>query len=94
MIRELDVPALPRREKHPTIFRLLEELAVGDVLRISNDHDPVPLRHALEKAGPGAFAFEYRENGPERWIVDIRKVGEGAVPRVGIEFGPTILPAK
>ena len=90
MIRELDVPSLPRGEKHPAIFRLLEQLEVGDVLRITNDHDPLPLRLALERASPGAFAFEYLERGPVAWRVDIRKVGAGRA-RLGIDAGPTIL---
>ncbi len=91
MVRELNVPSLPRREKHPTIFRMLDELEVGDVLRIVNDHDPVPLRHALDRSAPGAFAFEYIEAGPELWRIDIRKIGAGAAPRLGIESGPVVL---
>lgn len=93
MVREIDVPSLPRGEKHPTIFRLLEQLAIGDVLRITNDHDPLPLRRALERAAPGAFTFEYLERGPVVWKVEIRKVGAGSVPQLGIEVGPTILSA-
>jgi len=93
-VRELDVPSLPRGEKHPAIFRLLDELAIGETLRISNDHDPVPLRAALERSGPGAFAWEYIERGPERWRVDIRKVGAGAAPRLGLEQGPVVIGTK
>ena len=93
-MREIDVPSLPRREKHPTIFRALDDLAVGDVLRITNDHDPLPLRHALERSAPGAFAFEYVDAGPDVWRVDIRKIGAGALPRTGIESGPIILSDK
>jgi uncharacterized protein (DUF2249 family) len=90
-VRELDVCSLPRAQKHPTIFRLLEELSLGETLRISNDHDPQPLRLALERSGPGAFAWEYLERGPDRWRVDIRKIGSGGVPRLGIETGPVVI---
>lgn len=91
LVRELDVPSIPRGEKHPVIFRLLDELAIGETLRLRNDHDPLPLRVALEKSGPGAFAWEYLERGPDTWRVDIRKVGAGSVPRLGIERGPIVL---
>jgi uncharacterized protein (DUF2249 family) len=90
LVGELDVPALPRGEKHPTIFRLLDRLAVGESVRIRNDHDPIPLRLALEKAA-GAFAFEYLERGPECWRVEIRRIGAGSAPREGIERGPILL---
>jgi hypothetical protein len=32
VVCELDVASLPRREKHPTIFRLLERLEIGETL--------------------------------------------------------------
>jgi uncharacterized protein (DUF2249 family) len=70
---ELDVRLLQPREKHPTIHRMLGELAPGEALQITNDHDPRPLRFELEADYPGVYAWEYLEQGPEIWRVAIRK---------------------
>ncbi len=48
----------------------------------------------VEKAGTGAFEFTYREAGPHVWRIDIRKVGAGALPATGIEYGPMVLPPE
>jgi uncharacterized protein (DUF2249 family) len=68
---ELDVRPIPPRDKHQRIFALLAALEPGDLLRITNDHDPVPLRYQLEAERPGAFGWTYRDSGPELWVVDI-----------------------
>jgi uncharacterized protein (DUF2249 family) len=72
-MNELDVRALPPREKHPTIMRLLEELPVGETLRIVNDHDPQPLRTQLERRAGDAVSWAYVERGPDVWRVDLGK---------------------
>lgn len=74
-MKELDVRAIAPREKHPTIHRMLGDLAPGQSLRLINDHDPRPLRFELEGDYPGVYAWEYVETGPEMWRVDIRKTG-------------------
>jgi uncharacterized protein (DUF2249 family) len=43
-------------------------------LQITNDHDPRPLRFELEADFPGAYKWDYLEQGPEIWRVAIRKV--------------------
>lgn len=70
---ELDVRPIPPREKHPRIFSLLATLEPGDALRITNDHDPVPLRYQLDAEHPGEFGWAYRDSGPEIWIVEITR---------------------
>lgn len=67
----LDVRPMPPRERHQTIFGQLDELSVGETLRLVNDHDPAPLRYQLEATRPGHFAWEYVESGPEQWAIDI-----------------------
>lgn len=91
---ELDVRRLPAREKHPTILRLLDELPVGGALRIVNDHDPLPLRALVQRLALDAFGWEYVEQGPDVWRVDIRKNAAVVVPMVGNEHLPRILPPK
>ncbi|MFN8111119.1 MAG: DUF2249 domain-containing protein [Thermoleophilia bacterium] len=65
----LDVRALVPAEKHPTIFRRLNELAPGDQFVLVNDHDPLPLRYQIDAEMPGRFTWEYVEQGPEVWRV-------------------------
>ncbi len=73
-MEELDVPALPPREKHPTIFARLRALKPGETLRIVNDHDPRPLRFELEADCPGAYSWTYVDAGPEVWRVDLTRL--------------------
>ncbi|HSW29643.1 MAG TPA: DUF2249 domain-containing protein [Longimicrobiales bacterium] len=71
----LDVRVLPPREKHPTIFATFDALEPGASFVILNDHDPVPLRYQFMAERPNAFAWEYLEQGPEIWRVEIGKAG-------------------
>ncbi|TAM60305.1 DUF2249 domain-containing protein [bacterium] len=70
---ELDVRPLPPGRKHTTIFEKYEALALGDTLRIINDHDPRPLRFELDHDYPNTFSWEYAAKGPDVWLVDIKK---------------------
>lgn len=69
----LDVRDMVPRDRHPSIFSQLDALNVGDTLRLINDHDPKPLRYQLMAERPDMFAWDPEEQGPERWIVRIRK---------------------
>jgi uncharacterized protein (DUF2249 family) len=71
---ELDVTALPPREKHPTIHARLRALTPGGTLRIFNDHDPRPLRFELEADYPGAYSWTYVDSGPDVWRVDLTRL--------------------
>lgn len=70
---ELDVRTIPPREKHPRIFQILSALKSGESLRITNDHDPKPLRYQLDAEHPNEFAWKYCDSGPEVWVVDIKR---------------------
>lgn len=67
----IDVTELAPRDRHQTIFDRLAELATGDTLTLIVDHDPIPLRYQLDAERPDQFRWEYLENGPEQWVVDI-----------------------
>ena len=73
-IAVLDVREIIPRERHPLIFSRLEALEVGEALRLVNDHDPKPLRYQLLAEYPDMFDWEPEEQGPERWVVRIRKI--------------------
>ncbi|HYF62920.1 MAG TPA: DUF542 domain-containing protein [Herpetosiphonaceae bacterium] len=74
---ELDGRELVPRGRHQLIFRLLDRLEPGASLRLINDHDPIPLYSQLEATRPGRFGWEYREQGPLVWSVDIINKGAG-----------------
>jgi uncharacterized protein (DUF2249 family) len=83
----LDVRIIPPREKHPTIFSVFAALDPGESFVLVNDHDPRPLRRQFEAIHEGRFGWEYLEQGPEIWRVEISKVGaepsgrsEGGLP--------------
>ena len=70
---ELDVRAIPPREKHPTIFRSFDALTSGQSLMLVNDHDPKPLRYQLMAERPDSFDWTCEAQGPELWRVKITR---------------------
>ena len=70
-MQTLDVRPMPPRVRHETIFERIDRLTSGETLRLVNDHDPAPLRYQLDATRPGQFRWEYVEQGPEEWAVDI-----------------------
>ena len=46
--------------------------------RTAADHDPRPLHYQLETNFPGQFGWDYLEEGPEIWRVEIARLEEGA----------------
>ena len=70
---QLDVRVIPPREKHPTIFHTFDALEPGESFVLINDHDPFPLRYQFEAERAGHFVWEYLEQGPQVWRVEIAK---------------------
>ncbi|HSH46626.1 MAG TPA: DUF2249 domain-containing protein [Longimicrobiales bacterium] len=71
--RVLDVRVIPPREKHPTIFQTFQALSPGESFVLVNDHDPKPLRYQFEFEHAGEFGWEYLEQGPAVWKVEISR---------------------
>ncbi len=69
----LDVTLLEPRQKHPTIFACFDKLAEGETLTLHNDHDPKPLYYQLLGERGNIFIWEYLEEGPEWWKINITK---------------------
>ena len=69
----LNVTLLEPRQKHPTIFVRFDALHEGERLTIHNDHDPKPLYYQLLGERGNIFIWEYLEQGPESWKVNITK---------------------
>jgi len=73
----LDVTVIEPRLKHPTIFQKFDELGKGDSFIIHNDHDPKPLYYQLLAERGNVFTWQYQEEGPKWWKVQISKLKEG-----------------
>lgn len=73
-LRTLDVRVIPPREKHPIIFQTFEALQPGEAFVLVNDHDPLPLRYQFEYEHTGEFGWEYLEEGPSVWRVEISRL--------------------
>lgn len=72
-LQVVDVRELPPRERHPLLFRSLDALEHGEGLLLINDHDPKPFSYQLAAERPGEFDWEYKQEGPEEWRVQITK---------------------
>ena len=60
--------------KHSTIMSTFESLKPGEVMELTNDHDPVPLKYQFMYEKADQFSWEYLENGPQIWRVAITKI--------------------
>ncbi|HXF61576.1 MAG TPA: DUF2249 domain-containing protein [Caldilineaceae bacterium] len=69
----VDVRDIPPRQRHPLIFDTFDGLASGQALILINDHDPKPLYYQFQFERAGMFSWEYLEEGPEVWRVQIGK---------------------
>jgi len=72
-VKTLDVRPIPPREKHSTIFTTFDSLSSGEVLQLVNDHDPKPLYYQFSAERNGQFEWEYLEQGPSVWKINIKK---------------------
>ncbi len=72
-VMDLDVRELIPRERHTTIFARFDALKAGETLRLINDHDPKPLYYQLMAERSGMFTWEPEQQGPEVWVIRIRK---------------------
>ena len=69
----LDVRPIEPKHKHPSIFKLWQELPQGGSFVLVNDHDPVPLYYQFACEHVGGFRWDYLDRGPEVWRVRISK---------------------
>ena len=72
-IETLDLRPLPPFERHEKIFQVWNRLESGETMKIINDHDPRPLRYQFEAEQSGTFEWEYEQEGPVDWIVNIKR---------------------
>jgi uncharacterized protein (DUF2249 family) len=70
----IDVRTIPPRERHPLIFNTFNGLAAGESLLLINDHDPKPLHYQFQAEQANRFGWNYLQQGPDVWQVQISKV--------------------
>lgn len=70
----IDVREIRPAQRHPMIFGAFEQLVSGQSFVLVNDHDPKPLYYQFQAEHTGEFGWNYIENGPEVWRVEISKV--------------------
>lgn len=73
-IVDLDLRPMPPFERHEKIFDVWNSLNSGQVLKITNDHDPKPLHYQFEAEQKGKYEWEYEQKGPKDWVVKIKKI--------------------
>jgi uncharacterized protein (DUF2249 family) len=71
-MKELNVSTIVPKERHPLIFKTLDDLKEGDSF-ILIDHDPKPLYYQFLHERTGLFGWEYVQEGPDEWKVKITK---------------------
>lgn len=67
----LDVRTEAPARRHQLIFEHFGALAAGDSYILVNDHDPKPLYYQFEAEHTGNYTWQYLEEGPEVWRVQI-----------------------
>ena len=71
----LDVRPVAPKHRLETIMGAYDALPEGGVLDLTVDHDPKCMYYTLEALhGTETFSFDYLENGPEVWRVEVRKL--------------------
>ena len=69
----IDVRQIVPRMRHALIFGTFHQLGPGEAFTLVNDHDPKPLFHRFSAEHPGAFGWDYQEQGPDVWRVRISR---------------------
>lgn len=72
-IIDLDVRELSLHEHHTAIFACFDALRIGETLRLLLDHRPRLLQYQFIVERPGMFEWEPEQQGPEIWVIRIRK---------------------
>jgi len=73
-VQILDLRTMPPFERHEKIFQIWDSMESGNVLKIINDHDPKPLRYQFEVEYKDKYSWEYKQEGPKDWVVEIKKI--------------------
>jgi uncharacterized protein (DUF2249 family) len=70
----LDIRPVEPKDRFVTIMGAYEALEAGCTLDLTVDHDPKCMYYTLKAMRPEAFRFEYLEDGPEVWRVEVTRL--------------------
>lgn len=74
VINSLDVRSVAPRNRFEMIMGRYDDLDRGETLLLVVDHDPKCMYYTLKADySDEAFAFDYLEEGPDVWQVEITK---------------------
>jgi uncharacterized protein (DUF2249 family) len=74
IVSTLDVRSIVPRERHMQIFQLFDSLQTGEAFLLVNDHAPRPLYYEFLHERSNLFSWDYLEEGPEVWKVQIGRI--------------------
>jgi uncharacterized protein (DUF2249 family) len=74
IVSTLDVRIIAPRERHQQIFHLFDGLQSGEAFILVNDHAPRPLYYEFLHERTNLFSWDYLEEGPEVWKVQIGRL--------------------
>lgn len=74
IVSTLDVRTIIPRERHMKIFHLFDSLQTGEAFVLVNNHAPRPLYYEFLHERANQFSWDYLEEGPEVWRVQIGRV--------------------
>lgn len=69
-IYPFDARGIAKRFRHAAIFGALDALQPGEIMRFSNDHDPLPLLEQIVARYGERVAVEYRQREPGAIVID------------------------
>jgi uncharacterized protein (DUF2249 family) len=72
-IIDFDLRNLNSEEYHTATFARFDALSIGETLRLIFDHRPGLLQYQLIVERPGMYEWEPERQGPETWIIRLRK---------------------
>ena len=69
-----DARGVAKRFRHAAIFGALDALHPGEVMRFTNDHDPIPLLQQMQQRYGAGIEINYVQREPELTVIDfVRK---------------------
>ena len=72
----LDVRPVEPKHRYETIIGAYDRLPAGSVLELVVDHDPKCMYYTFQATRQAdEFRFEYIENGPVTWRVEVTRFG-------------------
>jgi uncharacterized protein (DUF2249 family) len=72
-IIDFDVRELSPQERYTAILARFDTLGIGQTLRLIFDQQPRLLPYQLLLERPGMYELESERQGPETWVIRLRK---------------------